>query len=430
MSKIGIAVTANNIDLETIKRFRNCAQQSMATEDILEITQIPTFGPYNKSRHINDCLRKLLEQKCDIIVQTDIDMKFPKELMEETRQKTVPGTHFWVPCIKDGKVHYKGKGSWNALRVQDWINLGGYDERCFTWGFEDNDFHIRCNSTGYRRIEGKIHPIHQNHPVRSSWNQENAKKQSRSLNKKILKTSNFVNYLTDSLPKMKGVTIHLTSRCNRKCQECCLQDFLNINSDYCMSEHEIDNFVQAMELSPYSANRVIISGGEPLLCPTLPYAIKKLNACNRIHKILLYTGLINGFDITSLPKFRGTIRVSRYGNNELLLQDALLKDPTIQVIDKIHHQILPNKIFSEIVPGKCYNPEILVYDGRVYTCPMVAQNLIRYKLAPFDSPLYSEPLTNRFFDRLRGWHTGGMKACGGCAGNTSLNIITGKRCNN
>jgi hypothetical protein len=90
---------------------------------------------------------------------------------------------------------------------------------------------------------------------------------------------------------------------------------------------------------------------------------------------------------------------------------------------------MANQLYPEIIPGVCYNPEVFIYKGRAYTCPMVAQNLIRYQLAPIDSSLYSEPLTNRFFDRTRGWKTGAMLTCSGCAGNTYLKRVTGAYCN-
>lgn len=429
--KIGIAAAANNIDSSTISRFLEFAGNAIAPGDLIEISTGPTFGPYNKSRHLNDCLRKLIDKECEIIVQTDIDVEFARQLVEETRRRTEKGSYLWSPSIKDDEVRWSASGAWNSLRKDDWIRIGGFDERFFEWGAEDEDLHHRCSEAGFRRLLARPFPYHHPHELRSNWSRTSTtQKATRDRNAILTADKNYVNYLTDGLSSSRGVTLHLTSRCVRKCRECCLQDLLNDDPDYYMSENEIDDFVRALERSPVPADRVILCGGEPLLCPTLPYAIEKLNLCDNAGHLTVYTGLLEGFDLSRLPKMeKGSIRVSRYGDNDSLIAEAIVINRDINVVDKGYHTRMADKLYPEAIPGTCYNPEVFIFKGRAYTCPMVAQNLIRYGIAPIDSPLYSEPLTNRFFDRTRGWNTGAMNTCSGCAGNINLKNFTGSHKN-
>ena len=423
--KMGIAVAADNIEKATIDRFLLMLQTFVTSVDEVEITKEETFGPYNKSRSVNKAIRQLIQKKCQIIVQTDIDAQWSFSLMEETRNTTKDGIHFWAPFLISGLLNVKKTGSWNALTVSDWLKIGGLDERCFGWGAEDDLLHAACQKHGLQRITGKNHPKHHEHARRIGWSIGLNQRENGRKNMNTGRETNFVNYLTDDLPDYKGVTLHVTSKCNRKCPQCCLQDFLSLNDQYQMSEPELDDFILAVEKSPYAVDRVIICGGEPLLCPLLPQIIHRLEQCSRIDKISLFTGLVEGFDLNTLPHFNGVIRVSRYACNEHLIERAKKSGAKFQIVDRADHIILPDRLYPDSIPGYCMNPEVFIYQGRVYTCPMVIHNLLRYNLAPSDSPLYSEPLTHRFFDRLRGWKTGAMKTCTGCVGNRNFEKITG-----
>jgi hypothetical protein len=425
-SKIGIAVAANNIEQSVVKRFEQSAKKTLEENDELCITQGTIFGPFNKSRHINDALRILIDKGCDIIVQTDIDVEFSKLLFEETRSVTKPGIHFWTPLTKEGIVWKTGVGSWNALCASDWLKTGGFDERFFGWGGEDNDLHRRCRELEITLLTGWNHPAHIDHGKREHWHAYFPFEETDRNTLEIAQNKNYVNYLTDTLPEQKGITLHLTSRCQKRCRECCMQDFMKLEPSYIISEKEIDDLIQAIEMNPYDVHHLVLCGGEPLLCPTLPYAIDRFNSCKKIREIWLFTGLVEGFNWQNLPKIRGSIRFSIYQDNEALIHQALKQGIVPECIDKRQHTILPHCLHPESIPGKCYNPEIFVYQGRVYTCPMAAQNLLRYNIAHYQSLLYSEPLTNRLFDRMRGWKTGAMLPCTGCAGNTNFQTITGR----
>ena len=423
--RIGIAVAANNIEQPTIDRFLHNAHSAMATSDELEMSTEKTYGPFNKSRSLNDAIRKLIQKECDVIVQTDIDAEWSRELMDATRQNTTEGVHYWSPFLRNGIPCYYNTGAWNALALADWLKIGGFDERCFGWGGEDDLLHLRCRNAGFRRVCDPRHPFHHDHPDRTDWSLHQDKKQSGVRNLEAGLEENFVNYLKDSLPPYKGVTLHVTSRCLRRCPQCCLQDFLKQDRDYEISEEELDHFLQAVELSPYDIDRVIVCGGEPLLCKLLPLVIKRLDACPRIRQVSLFTSLVEGFDWDSIPRFNGVIRVSKYSFNEHLIEAAIKSGVNFQVADRSEHIILPERQYPESIPGYCMNPEVFIYQGRAYTCPMITQNLMRYQMGSLDSPLYSEPLTHRFLDRLRGWKTGAMPSCTGCVGNRNFEKITG-----
>lgn len=192
---IGIAVATDNIEPTTVSRFRQHAENALSPGDFLAMSIAKTNGPYNKSREINRCIRSLLEKRCDIIVQCDIDILTTLELFEETRMQVVPGVHFWVPCISRGRIRRSSKGSWNALTHDDWIKTGGLDERCFGWGFEDDDFHRRCKKIGFESKSCENYPHHVDHAERMSWGCED-KMVTLQKNKEATKIPNEINYLT------------------------------------------------------------------------------------------------------------------------------------------------------------------------------------------------------------------------------------------
>lgn len=423
--KLGLVAAANNIEQGVIDTFEKNARAVLEKDDMLYVSKGETFGPYNKSRYINDGLRQLIKEQCDIIVQTDIDVAFTKALLEETRSKTASGIHFWTPFFKDGVLRVTAKGSWNALTSEDWLRIGGYNERFFGWGQEDDELHGRCQKFGLNLVVGLNNPIHNPHAPRDNWSRNKSYDRTHDISREISLAENFVNYLGDSLRTDKGITLHLTSRCERKCRHCCLQDFMAIDPTYDISEAEIDRFIEAVERNPYEVDHVILCGGEPLLCPNLHYAIRRTNECKKIRSVWLFSGLVEGFDYRSLPEVRGPVRFSIYGVNQQLIQEALDQGVRPEFMDKRFHTVLPDRLYPEAIPGQCYNPEIFIYKDRVYACPMVAQNLVRHGIAEYDSPLYSEPLTDRLFDRLRGWKTGAMITCSGCAGNLNFQKIAG-----
>ena len=84
-------------------------------------------------------------------------------------------------------------GGWNALTTSRWIELGGWNEDMYGWGFEDQELHSRLASSNIDVIFTNSFPlVHINHDVRNS---DHVDTQRRNI--KIANSSTTKNWLRD-----------------------------------------------------------------------------------------------------------------------------------------------------------------------------------------------------------------------------------------
>lgn len=107
-------------------------------------------------------LRKLLPD-CEGIACIDTDCILPPGLFEFLLEPTVQSFHVWVKCrpcteAEAGRrawaewlnlpTYYHGRGSCNYMSRDNWLRVGGWDERACGWGGEDDILHLRAGQLG------------------------------------------------------------------------------------------------------------------------------------------------------------------------------------------------------------------------------------------------------------------------------------------
>ena len=66
-------------------------------------------------------------------------------------------------------------GSCNYLSCENWLKVGGWDERTFGWGGDDDVLHNRIPRTGVKQIKIDGRPLmHIEHPLRD-WHSKSAR---------------------------------------------------------------------------------------------------------------------------------------------------------------------------------------------------------------------------------------------------------------
>ncbi len=89
----------------------------------------------------------------------------------------------------------------------------------------------------------------------------------------------------------KVVSIKVTTRCNAWCDLCGLREWMKANP-YDMSMQEFERFIEASLVSGYRFDKVVLSGGEPLIWPSLEQGIYLLRKSGLTRGITLYTNAL------------------------------------------------------------------------------------------------------------------------------------------
>lgn len=119
----------------------------------------------NISAAKNQGIRELLSD-CDGVVCIDADYIIPPGLFEILMEPAMQDFHVWIRRrdIKLDEAKPRKWRQWLALPVfndcwgssvylskANWLKVGGWDERCFGWGGEDDSLMIRIGQAGIER---------------------------------------------------------------------------------------------------------------------------------------------------------------------------------------------------------------------------------------------------------------------------------------
>lgn len=118
---------------------------------------------YNISSAKNAGIRACLAKGCRVIACCDADQLIPPGLLDYVAAHTVAGRHLWAVRRNllatetaarqwmrwlDLPTFEPSLGSFNALTAEDWKKVGGWDERAFGWGGDDDLLHLRIRQAG------------------------------------------------------------------------------------------------------------------------------------------------------------------------------------------------------------------------------------------------------------------------------------------
>jgi len=189
IGKIAIIAVADNVDPLIVKRFLwgiDSSRSGFPVDVILGRHRNPE-KTFSKTTILNDIIRENIK-KYEVIVQTDIDMFIPPNLIRATYShcSRVPGCfhstfRYAEPKEVDGKkyknlpwksfssrtVNY-ASGSWNGLRNFLWNEFGGFCEAITRLGGPDSEFYLRSKKNGMHWYISNQYPLlHINHPRRA-----------------------------------------------------------------------------------------------------------------------------------------------------------------------------------------------------------------------------------------------------------------------
>lgn len=185
---VGLEKEANNF-VESIKEHKTkCSYFISITtkKNYFEYDPITYSQAKAKNIGIRNCLNN-----CKTIVCFDIDSIIPPKLIDFLAFET-QDQHIWVKkrhiTEKESLNREWGKwtnikptissGSCNSLSAKNWLNIGGWDERCYGWSPEDYILHTRIKQNNIKTIAIETFPLmHIDHKIREYNSKGNRYKQ-------------------------------------------------------------------------------------------------------------------------------------------------------------------------------------------------------------------------------------------------------------
>ena len=415
---IGIAVAANNLDRETIDEFLK-NRQFLSEGDEIYINDKPTLGPYNPARNKNIAIAEAIKAGHDVIVQSDIDMRLSRELIEQTRASVEKGNYVFKYCVnEDGTRRDTGFGAWNALTSDDWVKSGGLDERMFGYGCEDTGFFLRLRDLGWKTIMADgFEPVHLRHRTDRGWLRFD--REQRARNAKLMDIPYTKNYLQGRLngfsDAVKSHVAHMqfyvTSTCQRHCPECSQQHYMKATRGWEATLEDVEFFIRCAEMQGHVFQSVVLSGGDPYLWKPLEAAVRLFKDSSAFRSVTVFTGIINDDLTRRIEGEVDKIVFSDYGTVPGYVPRNMILDHRVR-----EHFVRPSAVVPETLPAVCICQGPRVQGARVYSCSDISDLLLRTG-GRLESETYSEPLTSQFLDMYYGLDLFNDPHCAMCVGN-------------
>lgn len=182
-----------------------------------------------------------------------------------------------------------------------------------------------------------------------------------------------------------------------------MQHHMAWDAHYHMPLEEVTDFLKAAEASGYTFE-VTLSGGEPLLWRCLNEAVPALRASKSVARLVMFTNALAHQRMTDRAAAQfDRIRVSNYGHNAEAMRSMQTRWPhNVEVVPRYGFWRNPREPVPASVahPVQCLNPEVLLYDRRIYACPH-ALSISRVLPSPPPVELLSVPLAAGFMERMR-----------------------------
>lgn len=230
--------------------------------------------------------------------------------------------------------------------------------------------------------------------------------------------------------KLPRITLYVCSPCNLACQECIMQHHMAWDAHYQMPLKEVTDFLQVAEASGYTFE-VTLSGGEPLLWRWLNEAVLVLRASASVGRLVMFTNALAHQRMTDATATQfDRIRVSDYGHNTEAMRAMQARWPrNVEVVPRYGFWRNPREAVPSSIahPVQCLNPEVLLYDRRIYACPH-ALSISRVLPAPPPAETLSVPLEVGFMERMREFkRTYHAEICTRCISNRRVRDAIGVR---
>lgn len=189
--KLGLVLQAVNLPKERERFMRSFLDLGEITRkvEVFMVTE-KEYGDhdpaaYSPNRARNIGLRALIEP-CDGIVLFDADYLMPPGLLDLLFEKTMRNFHVWIRRrdVEECEIaHHDWQGwlrrkvfadcwgSCNFMSRENWLKVGGCDERAYGWGGDDDLLHIRVGKCSIKRRTIDAFPlVHVAHSPRTfTW---------------------------------------------------------------------------------------------------------------------------------------------------------------------------------------------------------------------------------------------------------------------
>lgn len=177
--ELGIVVTGVGLSQKALEPFMDTLySHTVSFPFYLKVVMEKDYGDFNpdtysQSKAKNIGIRECIRMQIPVIVCTDIDYLIPNGLTDFTVRET-RASHLWVQRreVTTDEMHLLDwfgwmhrpvrtscTGSWNSLSLNNWLRLGGWDERCFGWGGEDDILHRRIQRKGIPTRVSTVFPL-------------------------------------------------------------------------------------------------------------------------------------------------------------------------------------------------------------------------------------------------------------------------------
>lgn len=405
MADIGISIPAIGIDPGVVSRCRDSILSSVFDGSVeVLISRRPKTALPNISRARNDGIRSLIET-CDIIGCLDADLIMQPGLIEEAIATANNGNHHWqCPSDSDGVVHIErlcGKGGWNAMTRSNWLKVGGWDERCFGWGGEDDILHRDICSAGIKTVKSSVPLIHPRHTARCI---------KRGQHNIRVAAPTALNWLVPNC----HMCLHITSACNLNCNHCAMRDLMNSDPGYSMSIGEVGRWISETDRAGYKFDTIVLTGGEPTMNNDLPEIARMIQESCLCNNVKMFT---NGFRLgemnNALLPWINLLAVSFHGQK---IPDLSGWGDRAWVADRTQHTPRPLSMPTGTLPADCVGGiEFCLYDGVVYGCPTALSSVKFYGVE-----IESRKATGRYLDELMSVDHFNQPRCRACTANQKV----------
>ena len=173
-----------------------------------------------------------------------------------------------------------------------------------------------------------------------------------------------------------SVKVDTTTRCQLSCRGCTAEGWRRNNPKYNLTLKQFRSFLRACVVSDYRIQRLIYSGGEPLLWRHLSKAVQEAKASGVAVTQEIWTNAMNVRDPSLLPVLKAVdiVRVSGFKSNQGEVQYLRAQGVTVLVVDKSEFYLPPPGAVPDSLPARCRCPHIELCGDMLYPCALVLWN--------------------------------------------------------
>jgi hypothetical protein len=223
---------------------------------------------------------------------------------------------------------------------------------------------------------------------------------------------------------MSVLSIKTTAKCQNSCEWCPVIPWMKEMDGFETTIDNIKDLITWSRFSGYQWDKIIFSGGEPLLWPDLKEAARLIQESGIANSLAMYTNALR-VDKEYLPEFRAiasymdTVIISSYPNNQEQIDMIILADiPRVAAYSRPQYYKIPEHPVADSLPAKCGCEGYAMIGDKITLCSF-QDHMIAYKgwdMRSFDYE--TSRLGPNFLEKLSEMDRTNRYMCQFCFGNT------------